>query len=298
MRVIVTGGSGLTGVPLCERLAAKGHEVYNFDLSLGLNVMSETDLAESFVSQPPDAVIHLAGDEIDNGTADAYRLNIYGTLNVLEACRVYKVPTVLVETSSRVYGEQGATTSGVKTEETAPLMATDPYSVSRICADYLTRSYADNHGLNAVAVRSISVYGTRNFYSSHIIPSTIRSILEDNEPVMYTDGKARKPYLFDEDYADAYITILENAVDLKGMAVNVSYGRPIPLHAVVQMICELMDVPFSYNLMGGPSLPSENLDATLLHSLGWRANYSLKKGLAKTILAFQKQFKEAGFATA
>lgn len=288
MRVIVTRVSGPRGVLLCERLAAKGHEAY-------LHLSHTSELSESFAIQSPDAVIHLAGGEnspdwIRTSADNGYRLNINDTLNVLEACRINEVPTVLVETSSRVYGDQGASASGIKTRETAPLLATDPYSVSKICADYLTRSYADNYGLNAVAVRNAPVYGTRDphrlYPDDHIITDTILSILRGDEPIIRSSGWVRRSYLFDEDYADAYATILNNAESLKGLAVNVSTPERIPVKELVATICEVMCVEERYILMNGLVLPSENLDFSLLSSLGWEPLNSLRQGIKKVVDEF------------
>lgn len=292
MRYVVTGGSGLIGSFLIPQLRERGHNVWNYDISGGNDVLRYQDLAHYLVIHAPDVVIHLAAqsgvEQARSQGRKALDLNIVGTVNVLETCREFGI-NVVVASSNHIYGRQ----TSFPTMETATLNQRDLYSASKICADVLTQAYAHNYGLNAVAVRSTNTYGEKDPHTDHIVPGTILSLLRGYRPVLRGDGTTQKSYLYGVDCASAYITIAENCEKLAGQAINVTGSEPASSRTVVDILCDIDGNGIDPIVKGKPNDQSdEYLDDSKLRELGWEPAYSLRQGLQATYDWFKENMAE------
>src|SRR6266849_6533595 len=113
MKIAVTGGAGFIGKALVSRLKASGHEVRVLDVreieedgaeSKVVSVLSLEQLEENLKGQ--ELVFHLAGPVLEacrRRPYEASTLQISGTLNVLEACRLQQVPKLVLASSFYVY---------------------------------------------------------------------------------------------------------------------------------------------------------------------------------------------------
>jgi len=293
MKYLVTGGSGLIGHFLLPKLVAQGDSVFNFDMTEGRDILDLAQIRGALSGYNPDVVIHLAaqsGVEAARDRAfDTLRLNVMGTVNVLESCRDYDVKDVVVASSNHVYGEQAKRPF---TEDMA-LNQHDLYSVSKICTDVITQAYAHNYGLNAVAVRLTNTYGPGDPHSDHIIPGSILSLLQGMVPALRSMGLVKKSYLYGEDCADAFITIADNCEKLKGQAVNVVGSEPISSHSLAALLTEIHGWSAAPLIGGIPNdQHDEFLDGSKMKMLGWEPQYTLQEGLEKTYEWFKSQARQ------
>jgi UDP-glucuronate 4-epimerase len=187
MKVVVTGAAGFIGMHLIEHLMSAGHEVscaidslkpiYGPSLTksrqekltnLGITIheadldkISVQELAEKFLEA--DIVVHLAafaGVRQSALTPHKYSLsNLTGFTNVLEAIRISKPKLFLFASSSSVYGNSN---SDVPQEENSAsgLNLTSYYAATKWTNEILARSHARNYGVNSVALRFFTVYGS------------------------------------------------------------------------------------------------------------------------------------------
>ncbi len=180
MRLLVTGVAGFGGRHLVRRLASgAGAEIHGGDrtdrgavrddaglgpLLASYRVADITDAAAvaAWVREVgPDAIAHLAaqasGADSLLDPAGTYRVNVLGTLHVLEAARVHapEAPVLLVG-SADVYGS-GA--PGERLREEAPLKPRNPYALSKASGDALGALYAETYGLRVVRTRTFSHTG-------------------------------------------------------------------------------------------------------------------------------------------
>ena len=180
MRLLVTGVAGFGGRHLVRRLAsAAGAEIHGGDrtdpgavrddaglgpLLASYRAAEITDAAEvaAWVRDVrPDAIAHLAaqasGADSLLDPAQTYRVNVLGTLHVLEAVRVHAPEAaVLLVGSADVYGS-GA--PGELLREEAPLKPRNPYALSKASGDALGALYAETYGLRVVRTRTFSHTG-------------------------------------------------------------------------------------------------------------------------------------------
>lgn len=112
MRVLVTGASGFIGRYLVKKLAERGYEVFalarrNFKIEFAEVIRGDITDIESLLPavSKVDAVFHNAGYADDRGKKrDFYRVNVNGTKNVAEACRMKGVQRIVYTSSAGVYG--------------------------------------------------------------------------------------------------------------------------------------------------------------------------------------------------
>jgi len=187
MNVLVTGGAGFIGSHVCERLLQSGHAVWAFD---DLNAFYDPQLkrgnlrellaltkpftfvqgdltepqavAELFGSVSFDQVIHLAaraGVRPSLQEPALYqRVNVEGTVNLLEAGRRRGVKKFILASSSSVYGVN----SKVPFAESDPIFsAISPYAASKLACEALGHVYHHVYGLDVVMLRFFTVYGPR-----------------------------------------------------------------------------------------------------------------------------------------
>jgi CDP-glucose 4,6-dehydratase len=291
-KVVVTGGMGLMGTPMVAKLESLGAEVFVADLPRH----DITNFGEMMsVMQGQDICIHLAAmsnvEQSRSRALESLHLNIGGTINVLEACRQREVGTVVTASSNHVYGGPQNEYDGRPLDEHARLKQLDVYSVSKICADYLTRSYWHNFGLKTSAMRNTNCFGPADPHISHIIPGTIQTILKNQTPIIQSSGEVKKGYLYVDDVVDAYLLVAEatymGTVE-PGLSFNVG-ASPISAKNLVRIIMDIMGQQDSMpTILDKPNdQVNENLDSSRIQALGWEPKYSLTEGLEKTIEFFR-----------
>ena len=221
--ILVTGASGHVGGWLVKRLLALQADVICLvrDWTPQCQLVSEGFIQQVKVVQGElsnidllrrtlgeyeiNTVIHLAAQSIV-GTANrdpisTFESNIRGTWCLLEACRLSpSVKQVVVASTDKVYGES----EQLPYVEDMPLLAVYPHDVSKACAEMIASSYARTYGLNLAITRLPNIYGGADLNWTRIIPGTIRSIIRNEQPVINSNGKFIRDYLYVEDAAAAH----------------------------------------------------------------------------------------------
>lgn len=285
-------------------LLDEGAEVTGYDLETE-GVLKTAGLVGEFPVQPGDimdlnamkqavsghkVVIHLAAySGVEHARKlgyEAWRVNAFGTLNVLEACHSTKgLESVLVSTTNHLYGNAPS----LPTAENAPLLQLDTYSAAKLAADVMTRSYAHNYGLPATVIRNTNCYGPNDPHSDHIVPGTILSVLGNECPVIRGTGDTYKSYLYVDDVSEAYMAITQWAMESqnKGEAFNVSTA-PITVRDLVDSILHVMDSGLKPFVVGKVTDgANEQLDCTKISQLtSWKPRHTLEEGLMRTVQGF------------
>ena len=217
-----------------------------------------------------------------------------GTWNVLEACRLHPdlVKRVVVASSDKAYGEHDA----LPYTEEMPLQGRYPYEVSKSCADLITQSYYHTYGLPVAVARCGNIYGGGDLNWSRIVPGTIRSLLRGESPVLRSDGKFIRDYIYVKDVSSAYLRLAEglSAPEVRGQSFNFSPESPVTVIEIVNMIrrlaqCEHIQ-PTILNSAKGEIRNQYLSSAKAAEVLGWKPAYTLEKGLKETLAWYVKFF--------
>jgi CDP-glucose 4,6-dehydratase len=217
---------------------------------------------------------------------ETFESNIRGTYNVLEACRRQKsVRRIVVASSDKAYGSQ----ENLPYTEDMPLQGRRPYEVSKSAADLLAQAYFVSYQLPVGIARCGNIYGGGDLNWSRLVPDTIRSTLKGEPPVLRSNGKFVRDYVYVKDVVGAYTTLAEALDDksLHGEAFNFSAERPYTVLEVVEAIQRFLPEtarpPVILDVAQG-EIESQYLDSSKARRrLGWSAKFSLEEGLRETI---------------
>lgn len=169
MRVALIGGTGLIGTASAGAALAAGHTVtlisrHRPDRPTGGADWISGDIGDAaairsaLAEARPDAVLHLAAYlqfACEQNPAEAVRVNVDGTLNVLESCRELGIKRLVFGGSIASYGER----ADLMRENDPPAAATGLYGMTKRLGEMLGARYAGLHGLTFVSLRYGGVFG-------------------------------------------------------------------------------------------------------------------------------------------
>ena len=314
--VVVTGADGFIGSWLSKTLLEKGANVStivrdikkknNIDilnLRKGINIINgdivNYDVCSRLLNEYNiDTVFHIAAQAIvlsaNKSPLSTFESNIKGTWNILEACRLDRdVKRIVIASSDKAYGQQ----EKLPYTEESPLIGYFPYDASKACADILARSYFKTYNLALAITRNANTYGPADMNFSRIVPDTIKSIIEDKQPVIRSDGSPERDYMFIKDSVSAYLTVAENLhrKEVVGEAFNFGSGSPISVLALFKKILKLMSKENAEPKILGQA--KNEIDRQYLsiekakRLLNWHPNYTLDQGLKETVEWYKNYFK-------
>ncbi|MGA2438502.1 MAG: NAD-dependent epimerase/dehydratase family protein [Acidobacteriaceae bacterium] len=200
-------------------------------------------------SLQPDVIFHLAGQvamttSIESPRRD-FEINVLGSINVLEAVRLYTPKTAIIYASSnKVYGNLGhldlvetatryqprAAQNGV--DESVAIEFHTPYGCSKGAADQYMLDYARSFGLNTVVFRHSTIYGGRQFatydqgWVGWFCRQAIESKADPSRPpfTVSGDGKQVRDLLHISDAVRCYLAAYQNMSAARGQAFNIGGG--------------------------------------------------------------------------
>jgi CDP-glucose 4,6-dehydratase len=315
--VFVTGGTGLVGSWLVRRLTEAGAEVVclvrdwvpqselvrtgtldKVRVVRG-DVRDQDTLERSLGEYEIDTVFHLAAQTIvgiaNRNPISTFETNIQGTWALLEAVRRSPlVKQTIIASSDKAYGVQ----EKLPYDESTPLNGTHPYDVSKSCADLISYTYANTYGMNACVTRCGNFYGGGDLNWNRIVPGTIRSILNNQRPVIRSDGQFVRDYFYVKDGAAAYMLLAEKmaAADkgLAGQAFNFSNEIQVTVLDLVNRLISLMGSSLTPDVRNEASheIRHQYLSAEKARKvLDWSPLFTLEDGLALTIKWYEEFLK-------
>ena len=313
--VFVTGATGMLGGFLVERLVEEGAEVValvrddvpkSYFHTEGLDKkatsvrggLEDYFLIERILNEYEiEVCFHLGAQTIvptaNRSPLSTFESNIKGTWNVLEAARNSKLLKALVVASTdKVYGESPK----LPYKETDKLAATHPYDVSKACADMLCTSYCHTYGLPVAVTRCGNIFGGGDLNFNRIIPGTIRSVLRNERPVIRSNGKFIRDYVYAEDIADANLLLAEALLAGKETceAFNFSWEQPQSVIEIAQKVLRTMGSKLEPVILNQAAneIPEQYLSSEKARArLGWKPKWNFDSGLKKTIEWYKKYLK-------
>jgi UDP-glucose 4-epimerase len=307
VRILVTGAAGFIGSNLVDRLLEDDHEVVGIDdLSRGtranlpdseLGGGREFSFVEADVTNPRfaervaaahvEVICHLAAQidvrlSVQDPIEDA-RLNVLGTINVLEAARQAGVRKVVFTSSGgSIYGEP----KRMPVDETAPVNPLSPYAASKVSGEIYLGMFHALYGLETTALALSNVYGPRQdpYGEAGVVAIFGNALLRGRPGTIYGDGSAVRDYIFVDDVTDAFARAVGDLGDGRRFNIGTGVGTTVrELHTAVAAAAGAADEP----VIGEARLGE--LQAIILNAnaardnLGWMPHTSLADGIAKTL---------------
>lgn len=316
--VLVTGATGLLGGWLVKRLLEAGADVVCLvrdwvpqselihagwiqQVKVARGDVRDMELIERVLGEfEIKTVFHLAAQTIvsiaNNNPLSTFDTNIRGTWQLMEACRRSPlVEQVLLASSDKAYGECAT----LPYKEDTPLQGQHPYDVSKSCADLIAQTYAKTYDLPVCVTRCGNFFGGGDLNWNRLIPGTIRAISRGQAPVLRSNGKYIRDYIYIEDGAAAYMMLAEQMArdpHLWGQAFNFSNENQYTVLDIVERILARMGSHLSPLILDSArhEIPNQSLCAAKARrALGWRPLFTLDEGLDATIAWYRDYLEEA-----
>jgi UDP-glucose 4-epimerase len=306
--ILITGGAGFIGTAVADVLISKGHEVRLLDLLANKNNIEKSSVGSildpyiiSRVMRGCDYVIHLAaalGVKLtETRRLDCLYINVQGTVNVLEACVKEKVKKIIFASSSEIYGNQDS----MPIKEVAPVNPISNYAITKLVGEEYLRAYSENYPLQYSVVRFFNVYG-ENQKDRFVITRFVRSVCENNPPIIYGDGKQVRSFCYVSDAAKGIVAALFNKNSV-GQIFNIGNDlEPISVKDLAKKIILLSckkDVSPQFVSMGDSDRTEEREVYNRIPSiekakrvLQYQPKVALDEGLRKFFKKFHKKSKK------
>ncbi len=305
MKVLVTGGAGFIGSHLVDRLIKENHKVVVVDnLSTGkkenLNPkarfyqidIQDTEISQIFQKEKPEVVFHFAAQidvrkSVEDPMSDA-KINILGSLNLLDNCKKYKVKKFIFSSSVGVYGEPKT----LPVKENHPLNPIAPYPITKLAIEkYL--NYFQTQGLDFVSLRYSNIYGPRQSSGGEggVVAIFIDKILKGERPIIFGNGKQTRDFLYVDDAVKAAILAL-NAPS--NSIYNVGTNKEIAINDLLELLSKILKVkvkPIFQSLRQGEIIKSRIDYSKAKKELNWQPKYNLEEGLKETVRFFKENLK-------
>jgi UDP-glucose 4-epimerase len=236
MKIKITGSEGCGGRHLSKRLVDYGYEIVKLD-SLGLDLTDKESFKLSFDSE---IIVHLVAKtyvpESLTSPYDFYYSNYIGTLNVLEAARIYHSKVIFI--STYVYGipEKIPITEDHKADFLTP------YSKSKLLCENLCKVYIKDFAIPVFIFRLFNIYGPGQD-NRFLIKSILNQMKNAYEKLK--DPKPKRDYLFVFDFVEAiFKEIIYFNFDFD--IINLGTGKSYSVEAIVEIISNSTNKKFFF----------------------------------------------------
>jgi len=307
--VLVTGATGLVGSWLVKRLLNEGADVSIFVVEFPQDselirsgdikkckvyegdLRNYSDVSKAVQNQNIDFVFHLGAQTIVQDAlvepVYTFEANIMGTVYLFDSIRRFSACStkVLVASSDKAYG----TAETLPYNELTPLRGEGPYDVSKSCTDLLSRSYFLTYDIPTVIARCGNIYGGGDLNWSRIVPGTIQDLINGVQPIIRSNGKFLRDYIYVEDAVDAYLSMASqiDSVEVNGESFNFSRNDPVSVLEIYKATCFATLGEYVEPLIQD-SVKNEIIDQHLSNQkaseiLRWESKFTLDQGLERTV---------------
>jgi UDP-glucose 4-epimerase len=297
-RVLVTGGSGMLGSHVADRLVRRGAEVTVLDRQLDWRnlsgVLNRKSLrtVEGDIRNPEviasavrgqDVVVHLAAVLMAASATDprtAFEINVAATQELLHQCVEQGVGKFVLGSSVGVYGVPE--NEEVLIDERHPIGARTFYGSAKFANELFCRCYQDSFGLDHVALRFGTLYGDRMNSQGFYPGQLLRLIDERAQAAVDVAGSPDElhDFLFAGDAADAAVdAALGPASDV---ALNVVSAQPVTWSGIVDTLFDVLGVHPTVNWQAREVVwaPKRRFDVSrAAEVLGWTPCTDLVDGM-------------------
>lgn len=306
--ILITGIAGFIGSNLAEKLLSLNYKVIGIDnydpfydrkvkerniseiyrnkqfYFYEYDILNNNNLQNVFNSHSIDVVIHLAAKagvrpSIDN-PYDYYRVNVLGTMNLLEVMKSFNCNKIIYASSSSVYGNN----TKIPFSEDDPVdNPISPYAATKKTGELICHTYHHLYGFDVTCLRFFTVYGPRQRPDLAIYKFT-KSIINNSPIPFYGNGNTERDYTYIDDLIAGIVGAIKN---ISGYNIfNLGESRTISLKSMVSQIENIIGKKAILN-----KLPLQKGDMIKTYAninkakkvLGYNPIYSFELGLEKFV---------------
>jgi len=309
MRIVVTGAAGFIGSSVVDRLLALGHEVVgldNFDpfydraikeqnlqraqaepgFELVEGDLLDAGLVQRLLGDPVcDVLLHLAAlagvRPSLQRPLEYERVNVRGSMVLLEAVRELDVPRAVIASSSSVYGVRSDVPFS---ESDACDRPASPYAATKRAMELLAYNYHHLNGFPVTCLRYFTVYGPRQ-RPEMAIAKFVRMVRDGEQITLYGDGSSARDYTYIDDIVSGTVAAID-ACDEGYHLYNIGGTRTTSLKRLVELIEQSVGV--KANVRHIPDRPGDVpitcADVSRAEQdLGYRPGVTIEEGISRYV---------------
>lgn len=310
-KILITGGAGFIASNVIVDLIKKYPQVKivnvdKLDYCSSLKNLTEIENCNNYKFYPvditdfhmidkifeienPDTVMHFAAHtHVDNSFGNSFNFthnNIYGTHVLLEVSKKYNIKRFIHVSTDEVYGEF----DDKIVDEKSTLNPTNPYSASKVGAEFIAKSYYKSFDLPLIITRGNNVYGPKQ-YPEKLIPKFIIRLNRGLSCPIHGEGLEKRSFIYIDDVVEAFDVILHKGIvgeiyniGTKEEKTNISVAKEL---LKFYNFNEFDKIYFVQNRCFNDQRYTLNTDK--LNKLGWSPKINFKEGLKKTIEWYTK----------
>lgn len=302
--VLVTGAGGFKGSHLVEKLSKTEANIISLVRDFDPKSYFETQglgkesiviigdlknfvkIADILSKYEITSIFHLGAQPIVTtalmNPSETLNSNIMGTVNILEAARLYgKVSEIVIVSSDKAYGP----CKRIPYKEEERLQGRAPYDVSKSCMDLIAQMYARVYDMPIVITRCSNVFGPGDLNMNRIVPGTLKAIIKKEPLEIRSDGKMVREYIYVKDTVDAYISLAESMDKVKGEAFNIASRDIMNVLEIVKRISHTLRQPIKWRILNKArtEIPKQYLDGSKIKKfIGWEPKISFEQAILET----------------
>ena len=302
MHALVTGVEGFLGRALAKHLRRAGVQVVGIDLyDSGMDLSSDIeyhqtdildfDLLFNMVSRLPSknanntVVFHLAGQShVGKCRAEplkALALNVMGTANLLEACRLANVKWFIFPSTALVY----ATPALFPVKENDAVRASSIYAATKLASESLLQGYSSDYGFTCRIARLGNVYGPGGMPES--VVGTILRQVKSGGPILLKTLAPVRDFIYRDDVVRGLIALATHGREPGCEIFNLSSGIPTSVRELAIAACRVSHL--EAKITETEAQPGDAEDKLVLsiqrlaEQTQWRPEWTLEDGLGQTL---------------
>lgn len=221
------------------------------------------------------------------------KVNISGTLNMLEAAKVSNVKKFVYASSSSVYGDHPA----LPKVEGVEGRLLSPYSLTKKTNEEYAKLYKSLYNLDTYGLRYFNVFGRRQnpdgAYAA-VIPKFVSQLLKGIQPTIYGDGKQSRDFTYIENVIEANLKACLASSEDAGQAFNIAYGGQEYLIDVYNEIASSLNSDLKPNFIEDRKGDIKHSNASIdlaRKCLGYDPDYDFHAGLKLCIEWYKNNLK-------
>lgn len=307
MKILVTGGTGLLGAAVGEKLIEKGLEPVLFDIALRDeqiakikdkaevirgNILELSELLEVIREKKVHGIIHAAAILLSAAREipyEAIRVNILGTANILEAARIEGMEKVIFSGSASVYHFSVYRDRPIT--ENHPIFPNDIYASTKLACEYLGENYSKLYGTKFISLRFASIYGPSysqgGYVGSWLHPLLTAMVTGKSHYQIKRSPRRFNQYIYVQDAANALVKALLS--DTQSNVFNIGEGKLRTFDEVISQV-QMLFPKQKIEIVEGPKKDASPIDWVFPYDislaekeLGFKVEFPLEKALSHYI---------------